>query len=58
MRNLDICDYNSLHFLSKSKLKIILKPYFKKTTPTIKNQKPQLQVKKLHKYFRVQSLSF
>jgi hypothetical protein len=26
-------------------------------TPTIKNQKPQLQVKKLRKYFRVQSLS-
>jgi hypothetical protein len=58
MRNLDICDYNSLHFLSKRKLKIILEYYFKKMTLTIKNQKPQLQVKKLHKYFRVQSLSF
>jgi hypothetical protein len=58
MRNLDIHDHNLLHFLSKSKLKIVLKPYFKKMTPTIKDQKPQLQVKKLHKYFRVQSLSF
>ena len=58
MRNLNICDYNSLYFLSESKLKIILEYYFKKMTLTIKNQKPQLQVKKLHKYFRVRSLSF
>jgi hypothetical protein len=44
MHNLDICDYNSLHFLSESKLKTILKPYF--------------NIKELRKYFRVQSPLF
>jgi uncharacterized protein (UPF0262 family) len=47
MRNLNICDYNSLYFLSESKLKIILKPYFKKNDSYYKKPKAATPSKKI-----------
>jgi uncharacterized protein (UPF0262 family) len=47
MRNLDIYDHNLLHFLSKSKLKIVLKPYFKKNDSYYKKPKAATPSKKI-----------